>query len=105
MSAATSHWAWPSARGLIRVAGACAVIGIGLSASDYGDLGKWLAIVGVALLVVGLHRFGRMGPDAPLVFDVAVRPLKKKKKKKPTPAAPDASPAAADASKESEEAR
>jgi len=78
---AVTHWSRPSARSLIRAAAAAAVVGIGLSVSEYGDIGKWLAIVGVALLVVGLHRFGRMGPDAPIRFDAEPAPRKKKKKK------------------------
>ena len=78
---AVTHWSRPSARTLIRAAAAAAIIGIGLSVSEYGDFGKWLAIVGVALLVVGLHRFGRMGPDEPIRFDGEPAPRKKKKKK------------------------
>jgi len=37
-------------------------------------------VVGVVLLIVGLHRFGRTGPDEPIQFELL--PLRKKKKKK-----------------------
>ena len=38
-------------------------IGIGLSATGETMLGSLMTIVGVALLVSGLHTFGRAGPD------------------------------------------
>ena len=37
--------------------------GIALSATGEAMLGSLLSIVGVALLVSGLHTFGRAGPD------------------------------------------
>jgi hypothetical protein len=38
-------------------------VGIALSATGEAMLGSLLTIVGVALLVSGLHTFGRAGPD------------------------------------------
>jgi len=77
---ARSRWTGPSTPALIRAAALCAAAGIFLSITEYADTGKWLAVIGVVLLIVGLHRFGRTGPDEPIVFELA--PLRKKKKKK-----------------------
>jgi hypothetical protein len=67
-------------RSLILAAGALAVSGIALSATGSEDFGKWLTLLGVALLVVGLHRFGRSGPDEAL--DLEPAPARRKKRKK-----------------------
>jgi len=40
------------------------VVGIALSATGEAMFGSLSSIVGVALLVSGLHTFGRAGPDA-----------------------------------------
>ena len=77
---ARSRWTGPSTPALIRGAALSAAAGIFLSLTEYADMGKWLAVVGVVLLIVGLHRFGRTGPDQPIQFDLL--PLRKKKKKK-----------------------
>ena len=77
---ARSRWTGPSTPALIRGAALCAAVGIFLSITEYADTGKWLTVAGVVLLIVGLHRFGRSGPDEPIRFELA--PLRKKKKKK-----------------------
>jgi hypothetical protein len=66
---------------LILGAGALAVCGIALSATGSEDVGKWLTLTGVILMIVGLHRFGRSGPDEPLEFDEG-EPKRKKRKKR-----------------------
>ena len=67
---------------IIRVAAIFAALGVALSITeDYATFGKWFAVIGVFLLVVGLHRFGRLGPDAAIRFEAAPAPRKKKKKK------------------------
>jgi hypothetical protein len=91
---ARARWNGPSAPALIRAAALCAALGIGLSLTEYVDTAKWLAVIGVLLLIVALHRFGRMGPDEPIHFQL--EPARKKKKKK-QPAA-EADPPAAEAS-------
>ena len=79
---ARSRFTLPSTPALIRGAGLCAALGIGLSYNtEYADYGRWIAIAGVLLLIFGLHRFGRMGADPAIVFELAA-PRKKKKKKK-----------------------
>ena len=86
----------PSEGILIRVAALCAALGVALSITeDYAALGKWFAVAGVVLLIVGLHRFGRLGPDAALHFEAARPPAprkKKKKKKKPVEPVDDEKP-------------
>ncbi len=77
---ARSRFTGPSTPTLIRSAGLCAALGISLSITDYGDYGKWITVLGVLLLIVGLHRFGRTGPDEAIFFELA--PTRKKKKKK-----------------------
>lgn len=87
---ARSRFSGPSTEVLIKGAAICAAVGIGSSLTEYADLGKWLATVGVFLLIAGLHRFGRMGPDAAIVFEL---PPSRKKKKKRKPEASAAEPA------------
>jgi hypothetical protein len=77
---ARSRFSAPSTELLIKGAAFCAAVGIASSITEYADLGKWLAVVGVVLLIVGLHRFGRMGPDEAIVFELA--PPRKKKRRK-----------------------
>ncbi|MEO7034178.1 MAG: hypothetical protein ABI548_09820 [Polyangiaceae bacterium] len=79
---ARSRWNGPSTPALIRAAALCAAAGVGLSITEYADRAKWLVIVGVVLMLVGLHRFGRSGPDEPIRFQLEHARRKKKKKKK-----------------------
>jgi hypothetical protein len=84
---ARNRFSGPSERTLIRIAAICAALGVALSITDdYAAFGKWFAVAGVFLLILGLHRFGRMGPDAAIVFEDAPAPRKKKKKKRRQPA-------------------
>jgi hypothetical protein len=84
---ARSRFSGPSTPALIKGAALCAAVGIGASITENADLGKWLAVVGVLLLIVGLHRFGRMGPDPAIVFELA--PPRKKKRRKSAPREPE----------------
>lgn len=80
---ARNRFQGPSVGTLIRAAAIFAALGVALSITeDYAAFGKWSAVIGVVLLVVGLHRYGRLGPDAAIVFEEAPAPRKKKKKKK-----------------------
>jgi len=79
---ARSRFSGPSTPALIRGAGLCAALGISLSITDYADYGKWITVAGVLLLIFSLHRYGRAGPDAPIVFELAPPRKKKKKKRK-----------------------
>ena len=86
---ARSRFTAPSTPSLIRGAGVCAALGIGLSLTEYGDYGKWLTVLGVLLLIVSLHRFGRTGPDEAIHFELSPARKKKKKKKRTEAAASD----------------
>lgn len=48
---------------LIGAGSVLAVLGVAFAVND-DDFGKWLTLAGVIALVVGLHRFGRLGADA-----------------------------------------
>ncbi|HEX2673033.1 MAG TPA: hypothetical protein VHM25_19265, partial [Polyangiaceae bacterium] len=67
---ARSRFNGPSTPNLIKGAAICAAVGIAASLGEYADYGKWLTVAGVLLLIVGLHRFGRSGPDAAIVFEL-----------------------------------
>ena len=95
---ARARWNGPSTPALIRGAALCAAAGVGLSITDYADTAKWLAVIGVISMIVALHRFGRLGPDEPIHFELEAPRKKKKKKRTPEAAAePPAQPAAAEA--------
>ena len=78
---ARSRFTGPSTPSLIKGAAVSAALGIAASLTEYADYGKWLAVLGVLFLIVGLHRFGRLGPDHAIVFELAA-PRKKRKRKK-----------------------
>ena len=80
---ARSRFSGPSTPSLIKGAAIGAAIGVGASLTEYADYAKWLAVLGVLLLVVGLHRFGRLGPDHAIVFELSPPRRKKKRKKQP----------------------
>jgi hypothetical protein len=48
------------------VAGPLTAAGIGLAAVGDAAIGRWMVVVGVVGLIVGLHRYGRLGADPPL---------------------------------------
>lgn len=50
-------------RTLILSGAVLTVFGIALSAAGDGSTARWLAIGGLLCLLIGLHRFGRLGPD------------------------------------------
>jgi hypothetical protein len=92
---ARSRFNGPSTPNLIKGAAICAAVGIAASLGEYADYGKWLTVAGVLLLIVGLHRFGRSGPDAAIVFELPA-PRRKRKRKKQADSA-EAEPSAGDA--------
>jgi hypothetical protein len=90
---ARSRFSGPSTQALIKAAAICSAVGIGASITEDADYGKWLAALGVLLLIVGLHRFGRMGPDPAIVFELE-QPRKKKPKRRKALGANEAAPPA-----------
>ncbi len=53
------------ARLLITTGAVAACVGIALAVAGDDELSRWLVLGGVAVLVLGLHRFGRLGADPP----------------------------------------
>jgi len=82
-----------NARRFVAIAATLGVLGVAFNLNDEGaTLPKILAGLGVVSLIWSIHRFGRLGPDATIVYEEpeeAVAPKKKKKKKKkPTAESP-----------------
>lgn len=50
------------ARRFIAIGAAVLFAGIALAVAD-DDTGRWLIVGGVTVLFMGLHRFGRLGPE------------------------------------------
>jgi hypothetical protein len=74
-----------SARRLMAIAATLGVVGIAFNLNGDGTLPKVLAGAGIIALVWSIHRYGRLGPDAPIAFSAPEPeegPRKKKKKKK-----------------------
>jgi hypothetical protein len=78
---ARARFSGPRTETLIKAAAVCAAVGIAASITENADYGKWLAVAGVLLMIVGLHRFGRTGADPAIVFELPP-PRKKKRRKK-----------------------
>lgn len=53
-----------SARSLLKIGACTTAAGIALAVTGDGDVARWLTLFGLALLIWGLHRFGRLGADA-----------------------------------------
>jgi hypothetical protein len=88
------------ARRFLGIAATLGVLGIATNLGNEGEslLPKVIAGAGIIALIWSIHRFGRLGPDAPIVFEKPEEeaPRKKKKKKKraalgPKPDEPDIS--------------
>ena len=91
MSVATSPQE-DSARRFLGIAATLGVVGIAFNLNGDGTLPKLLVAAALVTLVWSIHRFGRLGPDAPIAFAVPEptdAPKKKKKKKKRAEPAPE----------------
>jgi len=55
-----------SARTILMVAGPCLAAGIALASIGDAAIGRWLVVAGALGLLVGLHRYGRLGADPPV---------------------------------------
>lgn len=49
----------------IRVGAGASAAGIALAAAGDEAIARWLTLGGLLVLVLGLHRFGRLGADPP----------------------------------------
>jgi hypothetical protein len=86
-----------NARRFLAIAATLGVLGVAFNLnSDDSTLPKIIAALAIVTMIWSIHRFGRLGPDAPMVFadpeDDAAPKKKKKKKKRPTSAAASAPP-------------
>src|SRR5438552_11205437 len=85
-----------NARRFLAIAATLGVLGVAFNLnSDDSTLPKIIAALGIVTLIWSIHRFGRLGPDAPLVFadpDDDAAPKKKKKKKKRTASETESAP-------------
>lgn len=75
-----------NARRFLGIAATLGVLGVAFNLnSDDSTLPKVIAALAIVALIWSIHRFGRLGPDAPIVFtdpEDDTAPKKKKKKKK-----------------------
>jgi hypothetical protein len=72
-----------NARRFLGIAATLGVLGVAFNLnSDDSTLPKLIAAAGVVTLIWSIHRFGRLGPDEPIVFQAPDEPAPKKKKKK-----------------------
>lgn len=55
-------------RTMLTVSAALSAAGITLAAIGDAAIGRWLVAAGSLGLIVGLHRYGRLGADPPLDF-------------------------------------
>jgi hypothetical protein len=55
-----------SARTLLMVAGPFTAAGVALAAVGDAAIGRWLVVAGCLGLILGLHRYGRLGADPPV---------------------------------------
>jgi len=53
-----------SSRTLIAAGVTLAVVGIAMSVSELQAIGSWLTVGALVIVILGVHRFGRTGPDA-----------------------------------------
>lgn len=51
------------ARKLLTAGAIGLLVGIFLCAMNQAGLGSWISVVAAVLAAIGLHRFGRLGPD------------------------------------------
>ena len=72
-----------SERRLLAAGATLTLFGIAMSTGDLGSLAGALTIGGLLAMIVGLHRFGRTGPDQPIAAEApkATKPKKKKTKR------------------------
>jgi len=72
-----------NARRFLGIAATLGVLGVAFNLnSDDNTLPKVIAAAGVIALIWSIHRYGRLGPDEPMVFAAPEDPAPKRKKKK-----------------------
>ncbi|MGE0327814.1 MAG: hypothetical protein AB7S68_36215 [Polyangiaceae bacterium] len=53
-------------RRVLAIGASLTLVGIGLSVTASQALGAWITVGALLVLLYGLHRLGRLGPDEPL---------------------------------------
>ena len=93
MSAPSMSMREQNSRRFLGIAATLAVVGVAtnLGGAD-STLPKVLAAAGLVALIWSIHRFGRLGPEEPIVFSEPEPEAPRKKKKKKKRAESDASP-------------
>lgn len=71
-----------SERRLLAAGATLTVFGIAMSTGDLASLASVVTLGGLLLIIVGLHRFGRTGPD-PSRIGAAEKPKRQQTKHKP----------------------
>jgi hypothetical protein len=72
-----------NARRFLGIAATLGVVGVAFNLnSDDNTMPKVLAVLGIVALIWSIHRYGRLGPDEPIVFEQPEEDAPKKKKKK-----------------------
>lgn len=66
-------------RTLLAVGAGASLLGIALSVGQQSSLASGMTLLGLLGLIIGLHRFGRSGPDAPT--DSPRKPAKRRTRK------------------------
>lgn len=56
----------PQERRVLAIGASLALVGIGLSVTASQAVGAWLTVGSLLVMLYGLHRLGRLGPDEPL---------------------------------------
>lgn len=51
---------------MLAIGASLALVGIGLSVTASQAIGAWLTVGSLLVMLYGLHRLGRLGPDEPL---------------------------------------
>ena len=54
-----------SPRNVLVAAGAVLILGLAVVGVGSAELGRWITLAGLLLMIFGVHTFGRLGPDGP----------------------------------------
>ena len=54
-----------SPRRLLMTSSAILILGLAVVGVGASELGRFITLAGLVLMILGVHTFGRLGPDAP----------------------------------------
>jgi hypothetical protein len=52
-----------SPRRVLLIAGAIVIVGLAVVGVGAGEVGRYITLIGLILMIFGVHTFGRLGPD------------------------------------------